>query len=46
MSTSADGSIVTLKSGGAITDSHGNAWTISASGQVVENGSIDQYTPL
>ena len=42
--TSPNGTVVTANTGGAITDSKGNIWTISASGLVVENGVADTFT--
>ena len=42
--TSPNGTVVTANTGGAITDSKGNVWTISASGLVVENGVADTFT--
>jgi hypothetical protein len=42
--TSPNGTIVTPNTGGAITDSNGNIWTISSSGMVVENGVADTFT--
>jgi hypothetical protein len=42
--TSPNGTVVTANTGGAITDSKGNVWTISASGLVVENGVADAFT--
>jgi hypothetical protein len=41
---SPNGTVVTANTGGAITDSKGNVWTISASGLVVENGVADTFT--
>lgn len=42
--TSSDGTVVTLVDGGTIVDTMGNQWSISASGQVVENGVTDTLT--
>ena len=42
--TSSDGTVVTLVGGGTIVDTMGNQWSISASGQVVENGVTDTFT--
>lgn len=42
--TSSDGTVVTLVDGGTIVDTMGNQWSISASGQVVENGVTDTFT--
>lgn len=41
---SSDGTVVTLVDGGTIVDTMGNQWSISASGQVVENGVTDTFT--
>ena len=41
---SPNGTVVTANTGGAITDSKGNVWTISESGLVVENGVADTFT--
>ena len=41
---SADGTIVTVGSGGSITDSYGNVVTITAGDQLAANGHVDQTT--
>jgi hypothetical protein len=43
MTTSTNGAIV-IGPGGSITDLKGNVYTISAAGQVVENGRVDRLT--
>jgi hypothetical protein len=42
--TSSSGTVVSLGDGGTIVDSMGNQWSISASGQVIENGVTDTFT--
>ena len=41
---SADGTIVTVGSGGSITDTHGTVFTITGSDQLAANGYVDQTT--